>query len=90
MYVLHNPAWPGHVKVGSARDLRDRVKVYQTSSPYRDFQLVTAVRVRDRRAFERALHHDLAGHRIGTTEWFRIHPHDVKHILERLQKQETE
>ncbi|MFG1395884.1 GIY-YIG nuclease family protein [Roseixanthobacter pseudopolyaromaticivorans] len=88
VYILHNPAWPGHVKVGSASDLKARVSVYQTSSPFRDFALVAAVQVADRRAFERALHADMRGHRVGTTEWFQVHPQDAKNILERLQHKE--
>lgn len=89
VYILHNPAWPGHVKVGSAKDLKDRVKVYQTSSPFRDFAIVAAVLVSDRRQFERDFHEAMRGHRVGTTEWFQVHPQDAKNILQHLKKELT-
>ena len=39
VYILTNPAWPDWVKVGMAIDAEDRCNSYQTSSPYRDYQL---------------------------------------------------
>ena len=37
VYVITNPAFEGWVKVGMAVDAIDRLKSYQTSSPFRDF-----------------------------------------------------
>jgi hypothetical protein len=43
MYVIViSPAYPGWCKVGMAVDAEDRLKQYQTSSPYRDYKLVKA------------------------------------------------
>ena len=39
VYILTNPAWEGWVKVGMAVDAVDRTGNYQTSSPYRDYEL---------------------------------------------------
>ncbi len=87
VYVLSNPAWPGYVKVGSSLDARDRLRSYQTSSPFRDYSLECLVQVPDRRGFERALHTALEGHRVGNTEWFRAHPQDVRNILNDMNKE---
>lgn len=89
VYAIFNPAWPGHVKIGSALDLRDRLKVYNTSSPYRDFQVVAAYRFGDRRAAEKRIHGQLQGVRIGSTEWFALHPLDARNHLIRLNRQEN-
>jgi len=40
VYVLVNPAFPGWCKIGMAVDAEDRLKQYQTSSPYRDYELI--------------------------------------------------
>lgn len=87
VYILTNPAWPGYVKVGSSHDAASRLRSYQTSSPFRDFTLEGLAFVPDRWAFERSLHDALRGHRVGTTEWFRVHPQDAKGILNKLRKE---
>lgn len=85
--MLTNPAWPGHVKVGHARDLKNRIRAFQTASPYRDYQVVATLRVPDRTRFERAFHAALRGHRVGATEWFSIAPQDARNILNTLKKE---
>lgn len=55
VYAISNPAWPGHIKVGSSIDVYDRLKTYQTSSPYRDFVLEKYVFTLDRFEFERLI-----------------------------------
>lgn len=90
MYLLTNTAWPGYVKIGSAVSLSARIQQYQTCSPFRDYQLFAAAFFPDRLTAERRLLRSVRGHRMGRAEWVHAHPHDVKHILERLQKQETE
>lgn len=89
VYVIANPAWPGYVKIGTALDLKDRLKVYNTSSPFRDFEVTAAARFKDRRAAERRLHGELRGLRVGRTEWYQLHPADARNHLIRLTKQEN-
>ena len=73
VYVISNPAWKGWVKIGMAIDAEDRLKSYQTSSPYRDYQLLHSVYVTDRRAIEKKAHR-----KIGKiceekqNEWFKV------------------
>jgi len=56
VYILKNPAWKDWYKVGKAVDATDRCKSYQTSSPHRDYELVTFVKVDDRNASEKLMH----------------------------------
>ena len=80
VYIITNPAWDGWVKVGMAVDAMDRIKNYQTSSPFRDYTLLYSYEVNDRRAGEAAAHARLAKECDNINEWFRI-PHAVANEL---------
>ena len=41
VYVLKNPAWSNWYKIGKAIESVDRCNQYQTSSPHRDYEIVT-------------------------------------------------
>tara|TARA_B110000503_G_scaffold121003_1_gene184186 strand:- start:88 stop:603 length:516 start_codon:yes stop_codon:yes gene_type:complete len=73
VYVITNPAWPEWVKVGMAIDVDDRCTGYQTSSPFRDYEVQYSFYSRDRRKAERKAHRYVgkqSSERKG--EWFRI------------------
>ena len=70
VYVIRNPAFPSWCKVGMAIDAEDRLKQYQTSSPYRDYVLVAAWDVEDRREAEKQAHALLEQHYDRRGEWF--------------------
>jgi hypothetical protein len=72
VYVMENPVWPEWVKVGMAVDAEDRLKNYQTSSPFRDYSLLYVYEVNDRRAGEAAAHARLAKECDNINEWFRL------------------
>ena len=74
VYVITNPAWPEWVKVGMAVESEDRLKNYQTSSPFRDYTIVYTYEVDDRRAAESAAHVRLAKECDNINEWFRLPP----------------
>ena len=74
VYIITNPAWEGWVKVGMAVDAMDRIKNYQTSSPFRDYTLLYSYEVNDRRAGESAAHARLAKECDNINEWFRLPP----------------
>jgi hypothetical protein len=81
VYAVINPAWEDWVKIGMAVEAEDRVRAYQTSSPYRDYELLEAAYVQDKRKAE-ALAHKLCGRvcedRNG--EWFKM-PLDVAQVI---------
>ena len=87
VYVISNPAWPEWVKIGMAIDAEDRCKGYQTSSPFRDYQLHHSVYCDDRRSLERKAHKAvgrLAEQRNG--EWFKIPVEDAVSCITGLLK----
>ena len=71
VYIITNPAWDGWVKVGMAVDATDRAGNYQTSSPYRDYELAYVVDTPDRRATEAEAHKRLADLCEQRNEWFK-------------------
>ena len=73
LYVIANPAWEEWVKIGMAVNAEDRLKSYQTSSPFRDYELIIAMPVKDRRLAEAEAHkkaEEIARERNG--EWFHM------------------
>lgn len=41
VYLITNKAWPDWIKVGRATNIKARLVTYQTSSPLRDFEVMT-------------------------------------------------
>ena len=70
VYIIRNPAFPSWCKVGMAVDAQDRLKHYQTSSPYRDYELVKAYSTENRREAEAQAHAALEKHYARKGEWF--------------------
>lgn len=81
VYIITNPAFEGWVKVGMAVDAIDRLKNYQTSSPFRDFELQYFCKVNDRRASEAKAHQLLASKFNQQGEWFLCSLKDARQIL---------
>ena len=82
IYIVISPAYPGWCKVGMAVDAEDRLKQYQTSSPYRDYKLVKAYDVLDRRKAEKFAHELLAKSHSRKGEWFYLQHPVATSILE--------
>ena len=73
VYVITNRAWPEWVKVGKASIAEDRLNGYQTSSPFRDYEIVAKIYTENRHNKEREMHKifsHFAKERKG--EWFKI------------------
>jgi len=78
VYVITNAAWPEWVKVGMAIDADDRLSGYQTSSPFRDYELQYSVYCKDRRKLERKAHKavgSISSDR--NNEWFKASVEDA-------------
>jgi len=73
VYAITNSAWQGWIKIGMAVDAEDRLKGYQTSSPFRDYELLHKSFFKNKRRAE-AKAHKLAGEIAYETrgEWFNI------------------
>jgi hypothetical protein len=84
VYIITNPSYPEWVKVGMAVDSEDRLKQYQTSSPYRDYVLHGTYSVEDRRESETKSHVLLDKHFERKGEWFKCSPSQAKELLDNL------
>ena len=83
IYVIVNPAWPGHVKIGRSTNVTSRHRTYQTASPFRDYQLFYARWFPDVCLAERTLRHLYNGH-VVNGEWHLIHPEDASHLIDKV------
>jgi len=82
VYILYSPAYPSWVKIGMAVDAEDRLKQFQTGSPYRDYILVKAYDTKDRRRAESEIHEILRETHGSKNEWFVIAAPVAKEILD--------
>ena len=82
VYILYSPAYPSWVKIGMAVDAEDRLKQFQTGSPYRDYILIKAYDTDDRRKAESEIHKLLRKTHGSKNEWFVISAPVAKEILD--------
>ena len=81
VYVIANKAWDGWVKVGMAIDAEDRLKSYQTSSPFRDYVLYYSYTTDNRRKSEAEAHSMLEQKYERRNEWFLCTPSQAIEVL---------
>ena len=86
VYIITNKAWNGWVKVGMAVDAEDRLKNYQTSSPFRDYVLYYSYNTDDRRKAESKAHSRLEQLFERNNEWFKCTPQEAKGVLSEQQQ----
>lgn len=55
VYIVSNPAFPDHVKIGMTVDIKKRLSSYQTCDPYRRYKIDHYDFVLDRKQTERHL-----------------------------------
>ena len=82
IYILYSPAYPSWCKIGMAVDARDRLRSFQTGTPYRDYILVAAYDVPDRRKSETEAHNLLREPHASKNEWFVVGANVAKEILD--------
>ena len=84
VYLIGNPAWPDHLKIGMTVDISSRLASYQTYDPYRLFKVAHYDFCLDRRGAEKRL---LEGFDIHLTdgEWVKLS--DGLQIIEVIRKQ---
>ena len=77
VYAIHNPAWEEYVKIGVAIDVYDRLASYQTSSPFRDYEVIGYVYSNDRLALEKEIHAKFER----KNEWIKTDKSTIKRFL---------
>lgn len=84
VYLISNPAWPNHYKIGVSYDCHKRLQQYQTYSPFRDFHIEKYDFVLDKLNTERLLlNHPLVVREQG--EW--VHRHNAKLIFDDIARE---
>jgi len=83
VYVITNPSFGGWVKIGMAVDSEDRLKQYQTGSPYRDYSVYASYSTGNRRESEAEAHRILGENHERRGEWFVCSTIAAKTILDK-------
>ena len=87
IYAITNAAWINWYKIGKAVNARDRLNAYQTSSPFRNYELVMSFKVDNRHIAERNVHKLLVKHNYNRKgEWFYVE--DLEDLNAIFQKEE--
>ena len=84
VYIITNPAWPGWIKIGKAIDATDRLRSYQTYSPFRDYSLEYGCKVEDSLRVETMCKRQLKKTKPEKSEWFKCNPMDAIFIIQEL------
>lgn len=73
IYILSNPDFPGYYKIGIAKNLKDRLSTYQTSSPRRNYKVEYKVYHSNCREGEKQAHDKLMMFALRRRrEWFEV------------------
>lgn len=73
IYVITNPDFPGFVKIGIAKNIKDRLRCYQTSSPRRNYKVEHKIFHPNCRRGEKLAHEKLKMFALSKrNEWFEI------------------
>ena len=88
VYIIYNPSFPSWIKVGMAVDSGDRLKQYQTGSPYRNYKVHASYPVADRRKAEAEAHKLLGEKHERRGEWFVCSTVVAKDLLDKHFKPE--
>ena len=81
VYAITNDAWKGWVKVGQAVKPEDRLKQYQTSSPFRDYKLNFSIFTKDKESKEKEIHKQLIKNYEFLNEWFKIDLNELQEVF---------
>lgn len=84
VYVISNPSWEGWFKVGMAVDAYDRCSQYQTSSPFRDYEVEYCKHFEDRRKAE-GVAHKLLKNVEHKGEWFNTDLSVIKNAIKTIE-----
>lgn len=88
-YVIINSAWPDYVKIGftTKSEMTERLRTYQTATPFRDFEVYHEVYFDDARLAEKEIHKRLKqmnAIRQPNTEWFKMSKKIAANIIDSI------
>ena len=85
VYIIHNKSWPNWYKVGKAASAEDRLNGYQTSSPFRDYELLYSVEFDNRHRAESDVHkllRNVLSEDNCKGEWFKADLDVIKEMID--------
>ncbi len=77
VYVIANSSWEGMYKVGIAKDVKRRLNSYQTSDPYRAYELEYQLQTPHFKAIEKHIHKNFNG----DYEWVEGELEEIKNTI---------
>ena len=88
IYCITNPAWEGWVKIGiSTYGIEDRLKSYNTGSPFRDYELRFTMESSHVLRLEKDVHKTLRRHgHDNNSEWFKVEIDEAIKIIRAVHK----
>lgn len=93
VYIIHNRTWFNWYKVGKAASAEDRLNGYQTSSPFRDYELLYSVEFADRHKAETDVHKLLRSELTEDNcrgEWFKADIDFIKDAIDNVKALENQ
>lgn len=84
VYAIGNPAWPDYVKIGSTIDITDRLRTYQTSSPLRDYYIISYFFSTNRLGDEALLHNNFSDRSL---EWCKIDSSSITKLFKQKREE---
>lgn len=85
IYIIENKAWDGWCKIGRASNIETRLKLYQTSSPFRDYVCSYSFTTENVSFIESLIHKHMRNIGIESrNEWFKIEPPKASDIVENI------
>lgn len=85
IYILTNESMPGLIKIGSTKDIKERLKSLDKTGVPTPFKLYYAIEIENYKQKERQLHQGYAKDRVRPNrEFFRIEPENATAMLKAL------
>jgi len=73
VYIISNNAFKGYYKIGITKDIKKRLRTYQTSSPHRNYKVEHYIFHEDCKAAEKQIHEAMHYFALSKrNEWFEI------------------
>ena len=85
LYIIVNRAWPEWTKIGITDNLNKRLNSYQTSSPFRDYELIYSIHHPDYLKAEKKLKETMKPFATEIKgEWYKCDKNFVKSRLDEI------
>ncbi len=86
IYVITNDNWPGWIKIGRASNLKSRLYSYQTSSPFRNYEIYYSLFTSNIYEIEKYFF-DKYGNKNG--EWYYIDKDEAVDMIIKINKNDN-